>query len=132
RALEFAVETIGADALRATVPPHRLDIQEGPADLIEDLARLTGYDQLPATLLRDQLPAQANNEPVVFEERLRDQLTRTGSQEIITYSLTTPEREAPLGLPPAEYVALRNPISAERTAMRHSLLTGALEVLANN
>jgi phenylalanyl-tRNA synthetase beta chain len=132
RGLEFEVATIGTGALRATVPPHRLDIQEGPADLIEDLARLTGYDKLPATLLRDQLPEQANNEPVLFEERMRDRLICAGLQEIITYSLTTPEREAPLGLPPADYVLLRNPISAERTAMRHSLLTGALEVLANN
>src|SRR6185437_11168603 len=35
RALEFQVEEVGTDALRATAPPHRLDIQEGPADLIE-------------------------------------------------------------------------------------------------
>ena len=45
---------IGIDVLRATVPPHRLDIQEGAADLIEDLVRLYGYNRLPATLLADQ------------------------------------------------------------------------------
>jgi phenylalanyl-tRNA synthetase beta chain len=131
-ALEFKVEPLGNEALRATVPPHRLDIQEGPADLIEDLARLYGYDRLPATLLADQLPPQQTNVPLVFEERVRDLLVDLGLQEVITYSLTTPEREAPLGLPPAEYVALKNPISSERTVMRHSVLSGVLEVTAAN
>ena len=105
---------VKGDSLHATVPGHRLDIQEGPADLIEEIARVCGYDRLPATLLRDQLPLQSNNEPLLFEERLRDLLVGAGLQEAITYALTTPEREAPLRLPPAEYVRLLNPISAER------------------
>jgi phenylalanyl-tRNA synthetase beta chain len=132
RALEFTVEVRGEEALRATVPPHRLDIQEGPADLIEELARLTGYDKLPATLLRDQLPDQATNEPVVFEETVRDRLVALGLQEVISYALTTPERERPLVGEGAAYVTLRNPISDERTVMRRSLLTGVLEALASN
>jgi phenylalanyl-tRNA synthetase beta chain len=132
QALEFKVEPAGTDALRVTAPPHRLDIQEGPADLIEDLVRLHGYDRLPATLLSDQLPEQKANEPLIFEERVRDRLVAAGLQEIITYSLTTPEREKPLGLPQAEYVTLLNPISSERMVMRHSVLTGMLEVLRRN
>jgi phenylalanyl-tRNA synthetase beta chain len=132
RALEFQVEEIDTDVLRATVPPHRHDIQEGPADLIEDLVRLYGYDKLPATLLADRLPPQRTNQPLVFEERVRDRLVALGLQEVITYALTTEEREKPLGLPPVEYVRLQNPISSEREVMRHSLLAGAFEVAAAN
>ncbi len=132
RALEFQVEEGDADVLRATAPPHRLDIQEGPADLIEDLVRLYGYDRLPATLLADQLPQQRTNQPLVFEERLRDRLVALGLQEVITYALTTEEHEKPLGLPPGEYVRLQNPISSEREVMRHSLLAGVLDVAASN
>jgi phenylalanyl-tRNA synthetase beta chain len=132
KALQFQVEPLGEDALRVTAPPHRLDIQEGPADLIEDLVRLHGYDRLPATLLSDRLPAQAANEPLVFEERVRDRLVSAGLQEVITYALTTPEQEKPWGLPAAEYVTLLNPISSERTVMRHSILPGMLEVLKRN
>jgi phenylalanyl-tRNA synthetase beta chain len=132
KALEFQAEPLGQDALRVTAPPHRLDIQEGPADLIEDLVRLHGYDRLPATLLSDRLPAQATNEPLVFEERVRDRLVSAGLQEVITYALTTPEQEKPWGLPEAEYVTLLNPISSERTVMRHSILPGMLEVLKRN
>src|SRR5439155_1682048 len=62
----------------------------------------------------------------------RDRLVAAGLQEVITYSLTTPEREAPLGLPAADYVRLLNPISSERVVLRHSLLTGVLEVTAAN
>jgi phenylalanyl-tRNA synthetase beta chain len=132
RALEFQVEEIGTDALRATVPPHRIDMEEGSADLIEDLVRLYGYDKLPATLLADHLPPQRTNQPLVFEERLRDRLVALGLQEVITYSLTTEQREKPLGLPPCEYVRLLNPISSEREVMRHSLLAGVLDVAAAN
>jgi phenylalanyl-tRNA synthetase beta chain len=140
-ALEFDVQPAGADKLRATVPPHRLDIQEGEADLIEELARIHGYDRLPATLLADQLPRQQTNAPLVFEERLRDLLVGAGLQEVITYSLTTAEKEAPL-LPsrgmnevnPASgaHLALKNPISADRAVLRQTLLAGVLDVAAAN
>jgi phenylalanyl-tRNA synthetase beta chain len=141
RALEFHVEPAGTDELRVTVPPHRTDIQAGAADLIEDLARIYGYDRLPATLLADQLPRQRTNLPLVLEERTRDLLVNAGLQEVITYSLTEPAREAPLDVhvgltpqrsPSADYVRLVNPISSERVVMRHSVLAGVLEVAAAN
>ena len=132
RTLEFQVSVVGTDVLRATMPSHRLDIQEGPADLIEDLVRLYGYDKLPATLLADQLPAQATSPPIPFEERVRDLLVDVGLQEVITYSLTTPEREALLGVPLREYVRLLNPVSSERSVMRQSVLASVLEVAERN
>jgi phenylalanyl-tRNA synthetase beta chain len=68
---------------------------------------------------------------------MRDLLVRAGLQEIITYRLTTPEREArllPPDAPPDErpYITLSNPISTERASMRHSLLNSALEIAADN
>jgi phenylalanyl-tRNA synthetase beta chain len=55
-----------------------------------------------------------------------------GLQEAITYSLTSADREAPLGLPPLPYVTLVNPISDRRAVMRQSLLGGLLEALSEN
>jgi phenylalanyl-tRNA synthetase beta chain len=132
KALEFTVEEAGKDTLRVTVPPHRLDIQEGPADLIEELARLYGYDKLPATLIADRLPEQANNEPLRFEERVRDLMVNLGLQEVITYALTTPEAEKPLTGQAGEYVELLNPVSSERTVLRRRVLPGVLEVAQRN
>jgi phenylalanyl-tRNA synthetase beta chain len=131
-ALEFTVEDVGGDTLRVTAPPHRLDIQEGPADLIEELARIHGYDRMPATLIRESLPEQVGNVALELEERLRDLLVNAGLQEVITYSLTEPAREKPLGLPVRTYIRLVNPISSERVVMRHSLLASVLEVMGTN
>jgi phenylalanyl-tRNA synthetase beta chain len=131
-ALEYGVEREGPEALRVTVPQHRLDVQAGAADLIEDLARIHGYDRLPATLMADQLPRQHGNWPLAFEERVRDILVSAGLQEVITYALTTPQNEAPLGLPEADYVTLLNPINEFRRVMRHSVLAGVLEVAREN
>ena len=130
--LEFTVEKTGPETLRATVPQHRLDIQSGSADLIEELARIHGYDRLPATLLADRLPEQHTNRPLVLEERVRDILVNLGLQEVITYALTEPSREAPLAGPDAEYVRLLNPISSERVVMRRHVLPGVVEVAAAN
>ncbi len=131
KALEFQVKRQD-ESLLATVPPHRLDIQDGPADLIEDLARIHGYDRLPARLLATALPEQLGNRDLALEEHIRDLLVNTGLSEAICYSLTTPEREAPLTGAKSDYVRILNPISAERVVMRRTLLAGLLDVAALN
>lgn len=139
RTLEFTVEdahAAGEPALTVTAPEHRLDI-EGEHDLIEEIARIYGYDRIPETLIADALPATSGNPELDFEEHTRDLLVGAGLQEIVTYRLTTPEQEARVYAPgtPADdrpYVTLANPINPERTVMRHSLVAGALETLATN
>jgi phenylalanyl-tRNA synthetase beta chain len=138
RSLEFVCQERGEDALEVTAPPYRLDVGSGAvgvADLAEELARIIGYDRIPVTAMADSLPPQRDNAALDLEERVRDLLAMAGLQEIITYRLTTPEREAalaPEGAAEARYVRLANPISAERVAMRRSLLTGLLEVMGQN
>jgi phenylalanyl-tRNA synthetase beta chain len=139
-ALEFRCEAEGEAGLRVTAPDHRLDIGTGvtgAADLIEEVARIYGYDRIPVTEMADTLPPQRDRVSVDLEERVRDLLAIAGLQEVITYRLTTPEREAaliPEGAPAAErpYVRLANPVSADRVVMRQSLLPGLLEVMAQN
>ena len=138
-ALEFGVELDG-DLLRVTAPDSRLDIGEGVAgvaDLIEEIARIWGYERIPENQISDTIPPQRANPDVELEERARDLLARLGLQEVVTYRLTTPEREARARRPGAaaderRYVELRNPISADRRVMRHELLPGVLEVAVAN
>src|SRR5262249_19757809 len=132
KALELQVTPLGNEALHVVPPPHRLDIQEGPADLIEELVRIHGYDRLPETLLADQLPEQHGNRELALEERVRDLLVDAGLQEVVTYSLTVEEKEKALGIAPLDYVRLKNPISSERLVLRHSVLASVLEVAASN
>jgi phenylalanyl-tRNA synthetase beta chain len=136
QALEFEVEDKG-DYLLVTSPDHRLDI-EGSHDLIEEVCRVYGYDRIPTTEMADSLPSQSNNTELSNEERIKDILVESDLQEIITYRLTTPEREAKLlpdgSVPPDDrpYVTLTNPITVDRVAMRHSLLASVLETTAAN
>lgn len=135
RGLEYEVKELDANTLETIVPPHRLDFDtpDGQADLIEDLARIHGYDHMPATLLADRLPEQHTNTSLVFEERLKDLLVSAGLQETVGYALTTPEREAAFVGPAKEdYVRLLNPISSERVVMRQAVLASVLEAAAAN
>jgi len=133
--LEFKCEITG-QLIQVTAPSHRLDISR-PVDLIEEVGRVIGYDKLPATLLRDELPPQRANPVWEGQERVRDILVGCGLQEVITYSLTSPEAEAklwPVGSQPPqrEYIRLKNPLTSDRVVMRHTLMAGLLETLASN
>ena len=137
--LEFAVEIHG-EVVRAVTPDHRMDISTGitgVADLMEEVARVYGYDRIPGTRLADELPPQHGNPSLEREERVRDQLIGLGFQEVATYRMTSPEREARLmkpGTPPLDrpYVRLANPIASDRIVMRQGLLAGVLDVVERN
>jgi phenylalanyl-tRNA synthetase beta chain len=139
RRLEFMVE-IQDQKLQATVPDHRLDIGQGVvgmADLLEEIARIYGYDRIPETRMADALPPQRGNPRLEQEERLRDLMVFLGMQEVITYRFTSPAREARLYPPDTTgdarpYTRLLNPISSDRVVMRHSLLASVLEVAERN
>jgi phenylalanyl-tRNA synthetase beta chain len=139
--LQFAV-TLRDTKLYINVPDHRMDISADPvvgqADLIEEIARIYGYDNIPTTIMDDAMPPQWENTALIQEERTRDLLTALGLREIISYRFTTPEREKLLvtgGVAPWEkfgYIELANPISSDKTVLRHSLLTSLLESAFNN
>ena len=139
RRLEFSV-TVSGDTVTAVSPDHRLDIGEGvtgQADVIEEIARIYGYDRIPETRMADQLPLQIGNPLLEKEERVRDRLVVEGLQEIISYRFTTPAREArriPADSAPDDrpYVRLVNPISADKAVMRHSVLASVLETAEHN
>ena len=83
------------ETIWATQPWHRLDVNI-TADLLEEIARIYGYDNIPTTMLSDDLPPQRHNWPLELDERLRDILTGVGLQETINYTLTTVENHAKL------------------------------------
>lgn len=120
--------------VEARTPPHRLDIGEGIvglADVIEEIARSYGYDRIPESRMADALPPQIGNPEYEWEEQVRDILVDLGLQEIVSYSLTAPERESRL-VSYSEYVTLANPIAPERGVLRRSLLASVLEAAEKN
>ncbi|MBN1303659.1 MAG: phenylalanine--tRNA ligase subunit beta [Anaerolineales bacterium] len=131
--LEFDCQVKG-ERVTVTAPPFRMDIGEGvvgKADVLEEVARMYGYDNIPETLLASSLPPLVAVSEYDWEERLRDLLTQIGLQEVITHRMTSAEREARLGIS-GEYVRLANPIAPEKSVMRRSLLGSVLDVVARN
>jgi phenylalanyl-tRNA synthetase beta chain len=137
--LEFEC-TIQGNQVTAKAPPHRMDIGDGvigKADVIEEVARLYGYEKIPSLILDSELPPQRRN---MQEERTRffqDVLVSMGLQEVISYRFTNPEQENriyPADTKPADepYVELQNPIALEKRVLRRSLLACVLEALERN
>ena len=131
--LEFKCEPIEG-GLRVTAPSHRLDIGEGVvglADVLEEVARSYGYDNIPETRMADSLPPQIGNPVHEWEEHVRDILVSLGLQEIVSYRLTSPERESRVEQYD-DYVVIANPTAPERRVMRRSLLASVLESVEKN
>jgi len=118
-----------------TAPYWRSDIHQA-VDLIEEVARITGYDKIPATMLSQPLPRQ-NPEPIIsLKEKVGRSLIGYGFQEVITYSLTSLEMLNKL-LPephPLEPVPLRvaNPMTADQEYLRPNLRANLLAALCVN
>ncbi|MBZ0277861.1 MAG: phenylalanine--tRNA ligase subunit beta [Anaerolineae bacterium] len=139
--LQFGV-VVDGDVLHVTAPDFRTDINADPvvgqADLIEEITRINGYDQIPDTIIADAMPPQWTNVALEREERTRDILVALGLRENISYRFTTPEREAMLvpgqrGDTSHEgYVELANPLTPDRSALRHTLLISLLENARTN
>jgi phenylalanyl-tRNA synthetase beta chain len=113
-----------------TVPSYRFDISI-EADLLEELARVHGYNRLPTRSLATPIAIAERPEAVLPLTVVRNQLVARGYQEVITYSFIEPKISAlfdPINNP----VALRNPISADMAVMRTSLLPGLVTILRNN
>jgi phenylalanyl-tRNA synthetase beta chain len=142
--LDFCCELItsepGLVTIRAKTPDHRMDISPGlvgKADLLEEIARIYGYEHIPETRLASELPPQRSNPSLENEERIINILVNLGLQEVISNRQTTPERESRRLAPGSPiddqpYLRIVNPISADRVVMRHSVLNSLLEAVERN
>lgn len=129
-ALGLNISADGAGQWRVEVPSHRFDISL-EVDLIEELARLYGYNRLPVRYPQARLAPQAKAEARSNLPELRRLLVARGYQEAITYSFIDP-RQFELFSPGVEPLLLANPISNDMAAMRSSLWPGLVKSLQHN
>ena len=111
-------------------PSYRFDISR-EVDLIEEVARLHGYDKIPSLRPRLEMVAGSIPESDVGESRLRAALIDRDYQEIVTYSFVDPKIQA-LVDPETSPAKLTNPISSDMAVMRTSLWPGLLQTLLYN
>ncbi|MBC3496832.1 phenylalanine--tRNA ligase subunit beta [Pseudomonas kermanshahensis] len=129
-ALELTTTANGAGQWTINVPSHRFDISL-EVDLIEELARLYGYNNLPVRYPQARLAPQGKPETRGDLPNLRRLLVARGYQEAITYSFIDPKLFE-LFTPGVEPLLLANPISSDMAAMRASLWPGLVKALQHN
>lgn len=118
------------DGWKVTPPSFRFDIAI-EADLIEEIARIYGYNNLPNNQILVRSALNQATENVLDLERVKDLLVDRGYQEAITYSFIDETMQTTIA-PSAEFIKLQNPISAELAVMRTSLWGGLLTAALHN
>jgi phenylalanyl-tRNA synthetase beta chain len=127
--LGMRVGTAGND-WRAVAPSWRFDI-EREVDLIEEIARVHGYDKLPTHIPRATIGAASDSEQTIPLDRFKAVLVARDYQEVITYSFVDPELQS-LVTPEQQGPSLMNPISSDMAVMRASLWPGLLQTALYN
>ncbi|MET0542747.1 MAG: phenylalanine--tRNA ligase subunit beta, partial [Variovorax sp.] len=120
----------GEGTLRVTPPPHRFDLSI-EEDLIEEIARLIGYNNLPTTPPLAPITARIRPESQRSRFALRHRIAALGYQETINFSFVEAHWEQDLA-GNADPVKLLNPIASQMSVMRSSLLGSLLQVLKFN
>jgi len=134
-AIEIPSRQLDELTLEVLVPGFRVDL-EREIDLIEEVARLVGYNELPTTLPLVPLSFAASDPARHLRARVAELLTAQGFSEAINYSFVSEKHFDMLGLavddPRRLTVRLRNPLSDEQSVMRTMLLPGVLENVRRN
>jgi len=127
----LGMQVAGAGDVLGVIPPsHRFDIAI-EQDLVEEVGRIHGYDNIPCSDASMPQRPQPVTERAVTRERLRLMLVDRGYQEAITYGFVDPRLQRLL-FPKQAALALENPLSAELGEMRVSLWPGLVEALRFN
>ncbi|MCW1041511.1 phenylalanine--tRNA ligase subunit beta [Streptococcus anginosus] len=130
RRLGFGL-TGDAEKFTASVPRRRWDIHI-EADLYEEIARIYGYDKLPATLPKGDGTAGQLTETQKLRRKVRTVAEGAGLTEVITYALTTPEKAVQFSTNPSNLTELMWPMTVDRSVLRQNMVAGILDTVAYN
>ncbi len=133
--LDFKINETDQGSLDITVPLRRGDVQI-EEDIIEEVARLYGYDKIPVTLPRGELLGNVKSYEEKVHDLVRDVMAACGYYECITYSFINPAALSRLRFPDddprTKPVPVQNPFSEEQSVMRTTLLPGLLKTVRHN
>ncbi|MCB1669112.1 MAG: phenylalanine--tRNA ligase subunit beta [Pseudomonadales bacterium] len=122
--------SVDTDGWVFAAPSWRFDIQI-EADLVEEVARIHGYNRLPTSSVSTSLEIRPGNEKMLDLATLRSKLTVSGYREAISYSFVNPAVQQVLD-PETTPVVLANPIASDMAVMRTTLLSGLLPLVRHN
>ena len=135
QALEMEVQPSGENVLRVKPPSFRVDITRD-WDLMEEVARLEGYDHIPITIPPIRPSDEKESPEMTTGDRVREIMAGLGFSEVISFSFIAPdsadflgaERESPL----RSFVTLLNPLTVDQSVMRTSLIPGLVAAVKTN
>ena len=133
--LEFKTNLITSEKLKLIVPSFRLDIVED-ADILEEIARIYGYENIPAKELEGNTTAGVKTEKQKFVDNLKKASISCGLNEILTYSFVSKKGVDKINLDKEdskrEFVKIMNPLGEETSVMRTTLIPNMIDVLQTN
>ncbi len=135
RSVEFEVDILDSDRLTAKVPSFRVDLFR-PEDLMEEVARLWGYNRIPVTYPLIPAEARKPDRILTLRQTLKDRICGLGFTEAVNYSFVHAQARdwlrLPEGDPRRQQLAILNPLTEDQAVMRTSLVPGLLLCLRHN
>jgi phenylalanyl-tRNA synthetase beta chain len=135
RSVEFRVDAAGDDGLQVTVPSFRVDVSR-PQDLMEEIARLWGYDNIPVSFAAIPAGSKTAEKPWLQRRRICEKMAGMGFNEAINYSFIHKDSCDRIGFGADDrrrrLVEILNPLSEEQAVLRTSLIPGLLETMQRN
>jgi phenylalanyl-tRNA synthetase beta chain len=133
--LEFEVESVEPGIFEVSIPSFRVDI-EREIDLVEEIARVNGFENIPATMAIARVSSDLPPRHQRMEKRLRNLMAAQGFNEVINFSFISPVVFDKLLLEEGDLrritVPLRNPLVEEQSVMRTTLLSSLLDASVRN
>ncbi len=118
-------------SLQVEVPSFRRDVTR-EIDLVEEVARLYGYENIPASLPKREISPVERQPREKLQDLAKGLLTSCGLWEVITTSFLGEKEVLKFGLSPKEMVRIKNPLSEEQGYLRTTLISGLLQCLVRN
>ncbi len=135
KSLEMEVEDLGENSLTVKPPSFRVDLQR-EVDLIEEVARLYGFDNIPITFPSIRPSDEKEPPELQLRDSIRPIMTGLGFSEIITYSFISPDSIDRMGADKNSdlraLTVIMNPLSADQSVLRTSLIPGILGAVRTN
>ncbi|MDP3143156.1 MAG: hypothetical protein Q8N14_04360, partial [Candidatus Omnitrophota bacterium] len=130
-ALGLKVNQAKKNNIKITIPSFRPDLKQ-EEDLVEEIARQVGFDQLPSSLPAIKISSIPEQPIRRLYKMVRDCLVATGLNEVITYSLINKDSLKKIGWNDFAPIKIKNPLSLDQEIMRPTLFSGFLSVMRNN
>ena len=127
----FSVGKQSGKTLKLKVPSFRIDINQ-PIDLIEEVARISGYENIPRRLPKI-IPQDAKTSSIWARRRvIKDILISQGVNEVITYSLISKSMSRQFGYSDAQLITIANPLTSQQEVLRPGLIPGLISCIGYN